>query len=269
LKNKQIKKDLPILSIITVVRNCEETIEKTILSVINQNYQNIEYIIIDGMSNDNTLNIINKYRKHLTHFVSEPDKGIYDAMNKGIKLATGDWVNFMNAGDYFFDNSTTSLVVSEIGKQNFDIIYGDFIAINQNFGSNLLVKAKPLNKIYQGNLYSHQSCFIKSEVIKANLFDLKYKITADYNQMVSLYLQKKIFFYLPIPFSVMLADGISYSNINTYKEQIKIVHFYKPFSKYLFWYLPLIFLTFVRMILGSRLTTFMRRLKWKYFEVFK
>jgi hypothetical protein len=107
---------------------------------------------------------------------------------------------------------------------------------------------------------------VKSEVLRDNLFDTRYKITADYNQMVSLFLQNKTFFYLPIPISIMLADGISYSNVKTYKEQMKIVHFYKPYSLYLFSYLPLIFTSYLRLILGKQLTLFIRGIKWKFLE---
>jgi len=265
-ENQQINKTLPLLSIITVVRNCEETIEETILSIINQNYQNIEYIIIDGMSTDNTLDIIKKYEKHITYWVSEPDKGIYDAMNKGIQLATGDWINFMNAGDYFFNNTTISLVVSEIIKQNFDIIYGNFIALDNSTNTKLLIAARSIHSIVKGSVFSHQSCFIKSDILKINNFDLKYKIAADYNQILLLYLSGKIFHHIELPLAIMTIDGLSYSNIDTYKEQAKIIHKYKPYSKYTLNFIFLISLYYFRLIIGPKGTGYIRKIKWKYIK---
>ena len=260
------EKNKPIITIITVVRNCEETIEKTILSVINQNYQNIEYVIIDGMSTDNTLNIIKKYEKDLSYFVSESDKGIYDAMNKGIQLATGDWVNFMNAGDYFFDNSTTSLVVSEIGKHNFDIIYCDFVALDNSTNAKTLEAARSIDSIVKGSVFSHQSCFIKSDVLKINKFDLKYKIAADYNQILLLYLSGKIFHHIELPLAIMTIDGLSYSNIDTYKEQAKIIQKHKLNFKYTLNFILLISLYYFRLIIGPKVTGYIRKIKWKYFK---
>ena len=92
-----------LISVVTVCYNAADTIEKTMLSVLNQTYHDIEYIIIDGGSTDGTVEIIRKYADRIAYWVSEPDKGIYDAMNKGIKVATGEWINFMNAGDEFVD----------------------------------------------------------------------------------------------------------------------------------------------------------------------
>lgn len=261
-KNKS-SSDNPLITVITVVWNSKELIEKTILSIVNQNYNNIEYIIIDGGSTDGTLDIIKKYEYCIDFWKSEPDKGIYDAMNKGIASAKGEWINFMNAGDVFFNNHTTKDVVENI-KSHFDVIYGDFISFNNISGASLLVKAKSLKSIFRGNIFSHQSCFIKSVVLRDNLFDIKYKIAADYNQMLGLFLKRKVFFYVPIPFAVMTIGGISYSNIKTYIEQIKIVHFYKPYSYDLLFYIPSLFLSCLRILLGQRVTSLVRRLKWRY-----
>ena len=108
------------ISVVTVCYNAADTIERTMLSVLNQTYHDIEYIIIDGGSTDGTVDIIRKYADKIAYWVSEPDKGIYDAMNKGIKVATGEWINFMNAGDYYYSN--------EVLKNVFAISrYGDYL----------------------------------------------------------------------------------------------------------------------------------------------
>jgi glycosyltransferase involved in cell wall biosynthesis len=254
----------PLLSIVTVVYNGDETLESTILNISNQSYKSIEYIIIDGGSTDKTVDIIRKHETRIDYWISEPDEGIYDAMNKGIKIAKGEWINFMNAGDEFYDFDVCEKVAKSITESYFDVIYGDFVAKNNLFNAEILIKAKDLNPIWKGNIFSHQSCFIKSDILRDNLFDIRYKIVADYNQFISIYLQKKIFFYLPIPFSIMQTGGVSYSNIHTYIEQFKIVHSHKAYSIYLFSYIPLILLAFIRTIAGEKLTLFIRRIKWKH-----
>src|SRR5690606_4665890 len=107
---QDIQREKPALSVITVVYNNVKDIERTILSVINQTYKNIEYIIIDGVSTDGTLDIIHQYSEKISHIVSEPDKGIYDAMNKGLSVATGDYVLFMNSGDEIYAHDTVEKV---------------------------------------------------------------------------------------------------------------------------------------------------------------
>ena len=113
----------PLISIITVVFNCEKYLEETIKSVINQTYDNIEYIIIDGGSSDGTLDIIKKYEDKITYWVSEKDGGIYDAMNKGIELSHGEWINFMNGGDIFFNKTVIEDVFLSNNFKNIDIVY--------------------------------------------------------------------------------------------------------------------------------------------------
>lgn len=121
---------IPTISIITVVFNGAEILEGTILSVINQTYPNIEYLIIDGKSNDGTLEIIKKYDAQITNWISEKDAGLYDAMNKGLAMATGDFVWFMNAGDRIFENNTIEKMV-EKWQPNSDILFGEVMLVNE------------------------------------------------------------------------------------------------------------------------------------------
>ena len=166
-------------TIITVCYNAESCIEETIKSVINQNYKNFEYIIIDGGSTDNTLKITNKYKKEIDIIVSEPDQGIYDAMNKGINLANGQFVNFLNAGDTYCSNDILALVEENI-KIETKIISGDFNLINLSSGLNKLIKTKKLNikNLKRDFRACHQSIFIANEIGVS--YNLSFKIRADY-----------------------------------------------------------------------------------------
>ena len=116
----------PLISIITVAYNAIQLIEATIKSVINQSYTSIEYIIIDGGSTDGTIDIIKKYDKYLAYWISEPDKGIYDAMNKAIKKANGDWINFMNCGDTFVDENVISEIFQTPGEHTMTQQCGEY-----------------------------------------------------------------------------------------------------------------------------------------------
>ena len=116
----------PKFSVITVCYNAQSVIEDTIQSVIAQTYHHVEYILIDGASTDRTMNIVNKYKAHITTIVSEPDKGIYDAMNKGILLATGDYLCFLNAGDSFHEDDTLQQMVHTLHEAELpDVLYGE------------------------------------------------------------------------------------------------------------------------------------------------
>lgn len=261
---KKPHNNLPKLTIVTVTRNCELTLEQTILSIINQTYSNIEYIIIDGASTDKTKLILKKFEDFIDFSISEPDKGIYDAMNKGIALATGEWVNFMNAGDEFNDFNVCQLVAEQIMCKNFNVIYGDRIVKDIETNSQIILKSRPLTQIWKGMVFTHQSTFIKLSDSKEILFDLRFKIVADYNQILMLYTKNNIFHYLPIVIARVSTGGVSYSNSKTIIEQIKVVHTYKPYSfKLLFFIFPLI-LSIIRTILGAKATSKIRKLKWKY-----
>ena len=115
----------PLISIITVVYNDIENIEETILSVLSQTYDNIELIVIDGASNDGTADVIKKYDKKIDYWISEKDGGIFDAMNKGIKVSKGDYINFMNSGDFFTSADLVNEVVKNLDNQRIDLLYGN------------------------------------------------------------------------------------------------------------------------------------------------
>lgn len=186
----------PKITVVTVCYNAAETIEDTILSVINQTYDNIEYIIIDGVSTDSTVDIIKKYTNRITKWVSEPDNGIYDAMNKGIKMATGKWINFMNAGDLFFNDYVVSEVVNRI-EGNPSFIFGDTVVTT--YGIECHLKAKPFYEklpLHRSSGFIHQSSFVRSDIAKIFPFDLKYELAADYNMIIEIYRKGGSFFQL-------------------------------------------------------------------------
>ena len=168
----------PKISVVTVCYNAASEIERTIKSVINQTYSNVEYIIIDGGSKDGTVDIIKKYADKVSYWVSEPDKGIYDAMNKGIIAATGDWINFMNAGDWFCGSSVLSDISHYlINNREFDIIYGSIYRVYENY--HYEAPPLPLEMIRMHQPMPHQGTFIKLSYHKQHLFDISYRSAGD------------------------------------------------------------------------------------------
>lgn len=122
----------PKISVITVVYNGELLIKKTIQSVLNQTYDNVEYLIIDGESKDKTIEIVQEYKEQITNWISEPDKGLYDAMNKGLKMATGDFVLFMNAGDAFYSEKVLENAFAKYDAET-DVLYGEVMMVNEQY----------------------------------------------------------------------------------------------------------------------------------------
>jgi len=168
----------PLVSIITVVRNDVANIEKTILSVLNQNYSNVEYIIIDGASTDGTLEVIKKYEKYLDIWVSEPDKGLYYAWNKGVDLVTGDWVEILNCDDYFYNNTVLTDIFA--GKKiEGDGVYGSAVGFAN--GRMALIEAHDNveDKAWTGMRLIFETLFVKADLIKKFKFDTRYRVSAD------------------------------------------------------------------------------------------
>ena len=184
----------PKVSIITVTLNSEKFVERAIISVINQTYGNIEYVVIDGASKDNTVSIINKYNNNkISYFISEPDDGIYDAMNKGIKASTGDIIFFLNSDDYFYDTTVVEKIVNEFLKYpNIKIIYGDLIRNEKS--KQYCVSGSNVTKdfLYHYSI-GHQAIFSRKDVFEiTGLFNTSYQICADYDWLLNAIIKNKI-----------------------------------------------------------------------------
>lgn len=204
---------MPKITIITVCYNAINSIEKTIISILSQTYKNLEYIIIDGGSTDGTIDVIKKYEKQISYWKSEPDKGVYDAMNKGIELATGEWVNFMNAGDSFYNTEVLQSLNLYFSDSQTDIIYGD-TCIEINNKNKYRVIPENISNIELHLPFCHQSCFVKSSIIKNNLFLLQYKYVADYAMFYKFYQLGYKFKYINhIISNYQINEGLTASNM--------------------------------------------------------
>lgn len=178
---------MKLFTIVTICYNCKSVIRETIESVIAQDRSLYEYIIIDGHSSDGTLDVVNQYVNHIDLIVSEPDKGIYDAMNKGISHATGKYINFMNAGDSFFSPTVLTEVSRQLDTES-DVIFGDKSDVRD--GVRYRVKAKPFYEhmpLHQEMGFNHQCVFVSLKLARKYPFDLKYKLAADYDMIINIY----------------------------------------------------------------------------------
>jgi glycosyltransferase involved in cell wall biosynthesis len=179
----------PQISIITVVLNSEKYIENTILSVINQTYKNIQYIIIDGGSTDKTIDIIKKYENELYYWISEPDKGLYDAMNKGLQKATGDFVWFLNSGDKIYSKDTLTNIFSSCNGNFHDVYYGETIIIDENdkiIGMRRLRTPNQLTweSFKMGMLVCHQAIIVRRNITVP--LNSTYRYSADFDWVIKI-----------------------------------------------------------------------------------
>jgi len=237
----------PKISVITVVFNAENHIEQTILSVINQSYKNIEYIIIDGKSTDKTLEVVAGYKDKISVIVSEKDAGIYDAMNKGLKLATGDYVWFINSGDEIFDKDTLLNIFDSIKDSVYpDVIYGK-TALYDKTGSLIKITSVP-KKLYKysfsnGMVVSHQSLIVKKELTE--YYDLSYRYVSDHDWIIKILKKSGYNFNTGNILSKYLAEGFSGSNftgcwrdrLNIIKNNYSLFSYIKNLYFYFFNYL--------------------------------
>ena len=234
------------ISIITVTYNSAATLQDTIESVLMQDYKDIEYWIIDGASTDNTVDIIRSYEsryKGTIHYVSEPDKGIYDAMNKGIKMCTGDIVGILNSDDYYTSTDILRTIAEAFADKKTDAIYGDIHFIKDDPNKIIRYYSSALFRPFWlrfGFMPAHPSFYVRRHVYeKYGGYALDYKIAADYDMMVKLFYKNKITYkYIKKDFVTMRTGGVSTKNIKhrllTTKEDIKACRKYGMYTNALF-----------------------------------
>lgn len=211
----------PLITVVTVCYNSANMIEKTLRSVTEQCYPNKQYVVIDGASTDGTKKIIKLFIDSIDHFVSEPDNGIYHAMNKAMDVAEGEWVIFMNAGDVFVDSKVLAEVSSALNDE-IDILYGDIFTMSND---ELQVKESPqeITRIHRMP-FCHQAVFTRSSLLRLHPFDEKYKLSADFKLYKQLSLKDAVFRRLPIPITIYDRTGISNSQrVRGLAENIAII----------------------------------------------
>lgn len=218
------------VSLITAVFNNREYIEDCIKSVLGQTYRNLEYIIVDGGSTDGTLDIIKKYEGRISMWVSEPDRGIYDAMNKGIRMATGDVIGFLNSDDFYADQGVIEKVAEVFMNYGIQSVYGDLVYVNKN--DNRIIRYWKAGEYREGLINwgwmpPHPTFFVKKETYeKYGCFDTNLKIAADY-ELILRFLKKQNIttHYIPRVLVIMRMGGNSNRNIINITR--KIIEDYK------------------------------------------
>ena len=234
------------VTIITATFNSSKTIQDTILSLESQTYNNIEYIIVDGNSKDNTLEIINEYSTRVSTVICEPDKGIYDALNKGISAATGDVIGFLHSDDILAYPDAITDIVSKFSEGNFDAVYADLEYVSQDNTNHVVRKWKSGNynvsKLKYGWMPPHPSFYMKrSRYIEWGVFNLNYKISADYDSLLRyLWVHKAKAVYLPRVLTKMRVGGISNRSLKNIiqksREDVNVIK-----MNGLFWPIALLF----------------------------
>ena len=177
------------ISIITVVYHAADTIEQTIRSVVEQDYPNIEYIIIDGGSTDGTLDVIKKYEDRIAYWVSEPDKGIYDAMNKGLSTATGDYIYYLGADDCLYDTAVISKIVSCLKSEaEPDVLCGAVMMVDPVYRIEKVYRSFFSEEaVLSGYNAPHQGMFVRRAILNQHPFDTNYRVAADYKNFLTFY----------------------------------------------------------------------------------
>jgi len=240
----------PLLSIIIVTKNDYDNLIITFnsFSYSDDIRKNIQLILVDGGSTDTTPSFIQTHSSDFDKIISEPDKGIYDAMNKGIKYANAEWCIFMNAGDTFANSDVVTRIFEYLTPE-VDVLFGDCILKYPGF--NVQKKAGNQRDMWRGMITTHQSFVIKTELQKENPFDLTYKFGADFDQIFKLYKQGKRFKYLPIPIAVIDTSGVSNTKIiKARKEHYKSLRKNErpPFRMHFYYLFNFVFLTAINIV---------------------
>ena len=226
------------LTIITVCYNIKDEIEKTCQSIVNQTWQNFEWIVVDGGSTDGTVEELNKYRSRINVFISEPDKGIYNAMNKGIKLASGEWLSFMNGGDIYAANDVLEKVFKD-KEHDADVLYGN---VNEIYPDGRVKRTNYKTQIdlsfFTNDVINHQGSFIKRNLFdKYGLYDEKYKIASDREKWIVFAKDGCTFKYVDVIIADFMRNGISSNRsaaLAAEQEEICAKYFVKQSRYFLF-----------------------------------
>lgn len=215
----------PTLSIITVCYQARKALEATMENVLAQTFRSFEYVVVDGASSDGTQKLLEQYENRFSQanisfiYSSEPDKGIYDAMNKGTRLARGEWLLFLNAGDLLSEPEVLKHIFEK--PQKAQILYGDTIGIYQ--GNQKKYPALPLDHLTYEMAFCHQSALVRRELLKASPYDLSYRVCADHKFFLSMYLKGCAFAYLPMTISIYEIAGYSDKNkLLSHREKLRM-----------------------------------------------
>lgn len=218
----------PKFSIITVTYNAAKVLEDTIQSIVTQTYKNTEYIIVDGGSTDGTLQLINKYKEHISIVISEPDKGLYDAMNKGISLATGDYLCFLNAGDEFHEDETLQLIVHSLTATELpEVLYGetDIVDSEGHFLHKRRLSAPETltwKSFKKGMLVCHQAFFARRDLVEP--YNLQYRFSADFDWCIRIMKKAKVLHNTHLTLIDYLNEGMTTQHHKaSLKERFRIM----------------------------------------------
>lgn len=216
---KKSYEDKPLISIITVVYNGDNYLEETIQSVVNQTYDNVEYIVIDGGSTDGTIDIIKKYEDRIDYWVSEKDKGMYDALNKGFSCAQGVLINFCNSDDMLYSDNVIEKIAMKYNQEKFDLCYGiaEFIgASGEHMSYSYPLDFKKRYVVTLGLPFVQPTSFWKRDIMKkTGLFDLNYKIVSDYDLISRILILSDKIYNMPFPIIKFRKHGVSFGDQNT------------------------------------------------------